>query len=102
MKHFAILVSLAMLSIGSVSSAQERGEKQSVTKVAIIEGQWRINGEVTYAGAKAEGLLMNVRMVNSTFEDANDKTRPKGFDSDANTEAFLKRIPDYKEHGVRA
>jgi len=39
------------------------------TTVSISKTQWQINGEVTYPGTAAEGLLMNVRMVNSTFED---------------------------------
>src|SRR5262249_43934334 len=63
---------------------------------------WHLNGAVTYRGAKAEGLLMNVRMVNAVFEDANEKTRPKGFDPEANTEAFISKIPDYVAGGVRA
>ena len=46
----------------------------TTTEVSIAADQWRINGEVTYPGAKAEGLLMNVRMVNSVFEDANVMT----------------------------
>ena len=41
---------------------------------------------------------MNVRMVNSTFE---DRRKPE-FDPEANTDRFLKQIPDYAEHGVRA
>jgi hypothetical protein len=41
---------------------------------------------------------MNVRMVNAVFEDA---TQP-GFDADANTGQFVKRIPDYVGHGVLA
>ncbi|MGH9837894.1 MAG: sulfatase-like hydrolase/transferase [Blastocatellia bacterium] len=72
------------------------------TRVSIVNGQWRLNGKVTYPGAKAEGLLMNVRMVNATFEDANDQTRPQGFDPEANTDAFIKQIPDYVAGGVRA
>lgn len=68
------------------------------TRVSIVNGKWHINGAVTYPGAKAEGLLMNVRMVNSTFEDLN---RPD-FDAEANTKKFLTRIPDYMAHGVRA
>jgi hypothetical protein len=51
-----------------------------------------------YPGAAAEGLLMNVRMVNATFEDPNRKD----FDPDANTAAFLKHMPEYAAHGVRA
>ena len=53
---------------------------------------------MTYAGTKGEGMLLNVRMVNATFEDRN---RPE-FDADANTQEFLAALPDYVGHGVRA
>jgi CubicO group peptidase (beta-lactamase class C family) len=72
------------------------------TSFSIVDGKWHINGNVTYPGTRAEGLLMNVRMVNSTFEDTNDQTRPPGFDAEKNTDTFLAQIPDYVDHGVRA
>jgi len=68
------------------------------TSIQLVGTQWFLNGEVTYRGAKAEGLLMNVRMVNAVFEDRN---RPE-FDPDSNAEEFTARIPDYVAHGVRA
>jgi len=68
------------------------------TQVSLVDGKWHVNGQVTYPGTKAEGLLMNVRMVNSTFE---DRRRPE-FDVEANTAAFLAQIPSYAAHGVRA
>jgi CubicO group peptidase (beta-lactamase class C family) len=68
------------------------------TRVTIAGRRWRINGQVTYPGAPAEGLLLNVRVVNACFE---DRHRPD-FDSEANTRAFLARLPDYLAHGVRA
>lgn len=68
------------------------------TRVGIQGTQWRINDQITYPGAKAEGLLMNVRMVNCVFEDAK---RPD-FDPEANTSRFIARIPEYAAHGVRA
>ena len=74
----------------------------SKTRLAIRDGRWYLNGTITYPGAPAEGLLMNVRMVNSTFEDRSDATRPAGFDADRNTASFIARIPDYVAHGVRA
>jgi len=61
-----------------------------------------INGAVTYPGSRAEGLLMNVRMVNAVFEDANDATRPAGFEASANTAAMVARVPEYVAHGIRA
>lgn len=67
------------------------------TRVGLEGTRWTISGSVTYPGTPAEGLLMNVRMVNATFEDAN---KPE-FDADANTDTFLKALPDYVAHGVR-
>jgi hypothetical protein len=66
--------------------------------VAIVKGKWHLNGKITYRGARAEGLLMNVRMVNAVFE---DRKRPR-FDADRNTGAFLAQLPAYVRHGVRA
>ena len=68
------------------------------TRVSIQDGRWFLNDRITYPGAKAEGLLMNVRMVNSVFEDRN---RPD-FDPQANTDEFIGRIPEYVAQGVRA
>lgn len=68
------------------------------TRVSIRDGQWYVNDRVTYPGTTAEGLLMNVRMVNSVFEDR----RRDDFDAEANTDRFLARVPDYAAHGVRA
>src|SRR5262249_34383531 len=68
------------------------------TRVAVKNKQWFLNDAVTYRGAKAEGRLMNVRVVNAVFEDAR---RPE-FDPDANTERFIRHIADYVKHGVRA
>jgi len=68
------------------------------TTVSIVDGRWHLNGQVTCPGARAEGLLLNVRMVNAVFEDA----RRHDFDAEANTQEFLEILPDYVAHGVRA
>jgi hypothetical protein len=78
------------------------GAAMAGTTLAIQKTNFLIDGQVTYPGTPAEGLLINVRMVNSVFEDRNDATRPKGFDADRNTAAFLAQLPDYAAHGVRA
>ena len=51
--------------------------------------EWQINDQPTYRGTRALGLLMNVRMVNSVFE---DRHRPE-FDPDANT----REVPVFTE-----
>lgn len=64
-----------------------------------IEGtRWFINGKPTSAGTPCDGLLMNVRMVNATFE---DRSRPE-FDAEKNTDEFIATIADYAGHGVNA
>ena len=73
-------------------------EPLSPTRVALREGRWLINDHLTHPGSAAEGLLMNVRMVNATFE---DRSKPD-FDAEANTDRFITRIPDYAAQGVNA
>ncbi len=92
---------LVLAAIAPSSSRLDADDKPK-TRIAIVDGFWEINGEATHAGSSAEGLLVNVRMLNATFEDANPKTSPKGFDADANTAAFIAAIPEYVRHGVNA
>jgi CubicO group peptidase (beta-lactamase class C family) len=80
------------------SAAAGAADFKPQTQISIDGKRWLINGEVTYPGAPAEGRLMNVRMVNCTFEDRNRSD----FDPDANTAQFLKVLPDYAAAGVRA
>jgi len=68
------------------------------THISISGDRWQINGQATYPGTKAEGLLMNVRMVNAVFEDS----RKSGFDATKNTTKFVTKIPDYVSQRVRA
>jgi CubicO group peptidase (beta-lactamase class C family) len=68
------------------------------TTVSIVNGRWHLNGALTYLGTRAEGLLMNVRMVNAIFEDV----RRPDIDAEANADKFIRRIPDYVSQGVRA
>jgi CubicO group peptidase (beta-lactamase class C family) len=68
------------------------------TRVSVVAGRWHMNGAVTYPGAAAEGLLMNVRMANAVFEDP----ERSAFDPESNTDEFITRISDYTSHGIRA
>ena len=68
------------------------------TRVSIRNGRWHLNDAITYRGAPAEGLLMNVRMVNAVFEDLNRSD----FDPEANADEFIAHVPEYVAQGVRA
>lgn len=85
-------IAVGVLLAASVSAGAQR------TQISIADGQWRLNGRVMYPGMPAEGLLMNVRMVNAVFE---DERRPE-FDAEENTSELAARIPEYVAHGIRA
>jgi hypothetical protein len=69
------------------------------TRIALDHRRWLINGRLTNPDSAAEGLLMNVRMVNAVFE---DRTKHPEFDPEANTARFIARVPEYAAHGVNA
>lgn len=73
-------------------------EPVSRTTVSIEEGNWYLNGQITNPGTALEGKLMNVRMVNATFEDA---LRPD-YSFQSVTQSFLASLPAYREVGIRA
>ncbi|HEU0039541.1 MAG TPA: hypothetical protein VFR76_09720, partial [Verrucomicrobiae bacterium] len=85
-------------AVDLLKAAIGHGAGGSRTTVTIKGGKWYFNDEITYRGSRAEGLLMNVRMVNSVFEDSQ---RPE-FDAEANTDEFIAQIPGYAANGVKA
>lgn len=74
------------------------------TAISIDGMNFRINGRLTYegCGSEATGKLMNVRMVNSVFDDENPATRPAGFDPEANTSKFIDSMDQYRAKGILA
>jgi hypothetical protein len=88
--RLAVVVLLVSLTIPTMGEAS--------TSVGISGGRFLLNGTVSYPGAPAEGRLLNVRMVNSVFED----TTRSDFDPDGNTNEFITAMPAYVSHGVRA
>jgi hypothetical protein len=91
----AIVISL---STSDEIYASIRPEESMQTRISIKDTHWYFNGRITYPASQAEGLLMNVRMVNAVFE---DRKRPD-FDADKNADEFIYIIPDYVAHGIRA
>jgi CubicO group peptidase (beta-lactamase class C family) len=88
------IAALTPADVQASSASKELGH----TRVSIEGTRWYLNGRPTYPGTEAEGLLMNVRMVNAVFE---DRKRPD-FNAEKNTDKFIAAIPDYAAHGVRA
>ena len=84
------------------------------TIVGIRGEAFTINGQLTYAGRywqrqRIEGLLLNSRMVQATFDDANDETRglwayadTGKWDAQRNTREFIAAMPEWRSHGLMA
>ena len=83
------------------------------TAVSIQGRAFHINGRPTYEGRtwrghRIEGLLMNSRMVQATFDDLNAETRsmwayPDGpWDAERNVRDFLAAMPEWRAHGLLA
>jgi hypothetical protein len=82
------------------------------TDVSIDGDRFLINGRPTYErriwrGMKIEGLLMNSRMVQGTFDDLNPETRTlwvypdtKKWDPQRNNREFLAAMPQWRRHGL--
>ena len=85
-----------------------------MTTIAIEGGRFFIDGEVTYPGRSfrgrsIEGMLLNSRMVQATFDDANSETRglwaypdTGEWDPERNTAEFIEALPEYRRHGLLA
>jgi hypothetical protein len=84
------------------------------TVVTIVGEDFYINGRPTYAGRiwnghRIEGLLLNSRMVQATFNDRNTNTVARWaypdtgrWDADRNTREFIAAMPEWRRHGLLA
>ena len=90
------------------------GRAAASTVVTIVGDNFHINGEPTYKGRSwkgrsIEGLLMNSRMVQGTYDDLNSATSTKWaypdtgkWDAERNTREFLAAMPEWRRHGLLA
>ena len=61
-----VLSTFAVVVLSSASKGFAR------TRVSIKDKHWQLNGYLTYPATDAEGLLMNVRMVNADWRPLGD------------------------------
>ncbi len=90
------------------------GPEDRKTVVSIHGEAFHINAKPTYEGRfhegkKVEGLLLNSRMVQATFDDLNPETRSMWaypdtgeWDPERNTREFLAAMPIWRRHGLLA
>jgi hypothetical protein len=97
-----------------VGLAPLHGFGRTNTTATIVGEDFHINGRPTYAGRnwrghRIEGLLLNSRMVQATFDDRNTNTVARWaypdtgrWDADRNTHEFIAAMPDWRRHGLLA
>ncbi len=102
---------LALLALAAVAADDPPARK---TAVSIRDDQFFINGRPTYEGRtfeghRIEGLLLNSRMVQATFDDRNPETRGRWaypdtgqYDAERNTREFLAAMPEWRARGLLA
>jgi hypothetical protein len=85
-----------------------------MSHVTISGDEFFVDGAPTYArrtfeGQRVQGLLMNNRTVQATFDDENPATRhlwaypdTGAWDPDRNVREYIEALPVYREHGLLA
>ncbi len=88
--------------------------KPGKTELSIVGQDFHINGKPTYEGRnwnghRIEGLLLNSRMVQATYDDMNPATSPRWaypdtgkWDAERNVREFIAAMPEWKAHGLLA
>jgi hypothetical protein len=107
-----IVLPFALITVAAFAAEPKAPARK--TTVSIRGEAFHINGQSTYKGRvwngkKIEGLLLNSRMVQATFDDLNADTRgrwaypdTKKWDADRNTREFIAAMPDWRKHGLLA
>ncbi|HEX7899498.1 MAG TPA: hypothetical protein VF950_17150 [Planctomycetota bacterium] len=77
------------------------------TRVEIVGEKFHVNGKPTYQGTTVEGLLMNSRVVQATFDDLNPETAKRwaykdtgAWDPERNVKDFIAALPEWRAHGL--
>lgn len=98
-----LLVSILCLFSGVVSAQ---------TIVSIVGEDFHINGKPTYQGRvwkdhRIEGLLLNSRMVQATYDDLNPESAKRWaypdtgkWDTERNVSEFIAAMPEWKSQGL--
>ena len=100
---------LAMILPG-IAAAATPGK----TTLTIVGEDFHLNGRPTYSGRawkghRIEGLLLNSRMVQATFDDLNPETSRRWayantgqWDAERNVREFIAAMPEWRRHGLLA
>ncbi|WP_205855079.1 hypothetical protein [Pirellula sp. SH-Sr6A] len=112
-KSGALLLSL-LPCVSPIQVCAQQSAVERKTIVSVEGSKFVINGRPTYEerswnGIPIEGLLLNSRMVQATFDDRNPDTAnrwaypdSKIWDADRNTREFISQMRTWRDHGLLA
>lgn len=107
-------LALSLILATSLSTLPALAGSPGKTNISIMGEDFHINGQPTYAGRtwsghRIEGLLMNLRMVQATFDDLNPETAQRWaytdtgkWDAERNVREFIAAMPEWKARGLLA
>lgn len=110
MKTTLLIASTVLFSALPPATAAPQSARR--TTVSIVGEDFHINGQPTYKdrewrGHRIEGLLMNSRMVQATFDDLNSETAKRWvysdtgkWDAERNVTEFIANMADWRRHGL--
>jgi hypothetical protein len=110
----SFIMRLTALLLGYFVAATLNAAPPKQTHVTIVGEDFHLNGQPTYPGRtwnghRIEGLLLNSRMVQATYDDLNPETAPRWaypdtgkWDPDRNVSEFIATMPEWKAHGLLA
>ena len=107
-------LALSVAALGGAAGLLTAATPARKTTVSSRGAMFLINGRPTYEGRtwkgkKIEGLLLNSRMVQATFDDLNPETvglwkypDTGRWDAERNTREFVAAMPLWRKHGLLA
>lgn len=110
--HRRSFLRTTMAVAGGALLGPRAGATARNTVVTLRGDEFCINGQPTYPGRlwqghRIQGLLMNSRMIQGIFDDANPETVSRWaypdtgkWDAERNTLEFLEAMPSWKAHGL--
>ncbi|MGD9495609.1 MAG: hypothetical protein AB7Y46_04790 [Armatimonadota bacterium] len=109
-----VRISRSLVTLLALQIAPHPGAQEALPVVEIRGEDFFIDGRPTYEGVswrghRVEGLLLNSRMVQGTFDDENPDTRALWaypdtgeWDPERNADEFVAAMPSWREHGLLA
>lgn len=106
------LLLLSVLLLPRILPVMAVAASSGNTQVSIVGDDFYINGKPTYAGRswnghRVEGLLLNTRLVQATFDDLNPETVKNWaypdtgkWDAERNVREFIAAMPAWRKHGL--